>query len=74
MPQTEIGRNRTSERSVTGCTRHNRSALQKGVTPWKIVAVDTSAMTPLGTKTFRSTGAVVRPISMTTTMARNPTG
>ncbi len=62
MPRIELSRNRASERSRTRGTRRDRSAIQKGVTPLKSVAVDKSSMTSLSTKTYRPTGAAREPM------------
>ena len=51
----------------TNSARRIISTIQKGVTPLKIVAVETSPITPLSTKTFKPTGGVIRLISVTTT-------
>lgn len=43
------------------------SEIQKGVTPLKIVLIDTSLSTSFNTKTFKSIGGVIKLISVATT-------
>ena len=71
----EFGRKSTSHGTKTIRARRNISTTQKGVTPLKIVPVETSTTTPLSTKTFRPTGGVINEISVTTTTTMpNQTG
>jgi len=64
---TKLGshKDRLGIRTITA--KRNKSAIQKGVTPLKILEVVTSGKTPRKTKTFRPTGGVIKLISVITT-------
>ena len=72
---TKLGSHKDKLGTSTITARRNKSAIQKGVTPLKIVEVLTSGKTPRNTKTLRPTGGVIKLISViTTTKIPNQTG
>ena len=63
----EPGRTKSSHGATTRSANRRMSAIQKGVTPRKIVPVHASPTTPFGSKTFSPTGGGMRLIPVTTT-------
>ena len=62
------GRNHEITGSAARTAMRNRSITKNGMTPRKMVPVDTSGRTLRSTKTLRPTGGVSRLISTTTTI------